>query len=286
MKTDGIFTTHTVEIKFDKYNSPIDLNVFGDIHWNSEQCDRNKFKEWCKEVKSRRRKQIYLGMGDYLDSISTSERHSLTCSSLHESTNQRIEKAIQKDLDEFIKQISFMKGSIIGVIGGNHFYNFSYGMSSDQLIAKGLGCKYLGVNSIIRILFLYNKGCGVHKFDICAHHGLGGGRTIGASMNKLQNMANSFDVDAILMGHDHNRAIDYINRIGLNDKCKLVNRRILIARTGTFLKCFEENKPSYAVDAAYPPSDLGALKITLTPCRKQEDRGTVDSRWIDIEATI
>jgi hypothetical protein len=41
--------------------------------------------------------------------------------------------------------------------------------------------------SITRLLF---KKCNVTvKQDICMHHGLGGGRTAGASINKLQYMA-------------------------------------------------------------------------------------------------
>lgn len=290
MKTTGIFTTHVFEIPFNQYNKPIYVNPFGDIHHNSPSCDKDKFFEWCEE-KKRLKNQYFLGIGDYLDSLSTSERRAYASAAMHDSSNERIERAFEEDTKDFIKIISFMKDKMIGMVGGNHYYTFPSGINTDQMICQSLGCRFLGVNALIRLILRYDK-THAHKIDICVHHGEGGGKTVGASMNKLQTMANSFDSDIVLQGHDHNRAVDFINRLGLTDggrgQIKLMNRRILLGRTGSFLKGYVEGKPSYVVDAALPPSDLGTITIQLTPRREwSTQKGKrVDTRWVDINASL
>lgn len=291
MKTDGIFSTHKFEILFKNYGEPINLFLVGDIHWNSSNCDKEKFKNWC-EMAKKVKNSYFLLMGDYIDSMSTSERKAYKTIEFHDQTSELISQAIRKDVDELSDIMSFMKGKVIGVIGGNHTFEFDSGITADMIIADRLKAKYLGVNGFIKLVFNYakkgTKKGGRHAYDIVAHHGLGGGRTCGASMNKLQQMANNYSADMIAMGHDHNRAVDYINRLELNQHMHFNNRRIALVRTGSFLKSYVDGKASYVVDAGLPPSDLGAVRFLLTPMREhQTHKGKrVDKRWVEPKAML
>lgn len=266
---------------------PIYLGIFSDTHYNSPACDKDKFHKFISEIK--RKKGYLLGLGDYLDSVSSSERKALRMMELHDGTTETIEDTYMQDIDDFVQAIKPLQDRVIGLGGGNHYYQFTSGISSDQLLCLKLRCKYLGVNSIIRLLLRLNKTHAL-KVDICIHHGRGGGaKRVGTSLNHLQDMATFFDADIILQGHDHDRKVDYINRLGLSSNNILQNRKILLARTGSFLRSYEEGRSSYAVDAGYPPSDLGGVLVRLTPCREHRKFGTpkrIDKYWVDIEATI
>ena len=113
------------------------------------------------------------------------------------------------------------------IILRQHYYNLSYGITSDQLLCQKLGCDYLGVNSLVKLVFNYQSSNSSSEYIICLHHGKTG-NTPGSSINKLKEMANSFEADAIFQGHNHDRQIDYINRLGISRQDKLIDKKILL----------------------------------------------------------
>lgn len=289
MRTDGLFKVNKFKIMFNNYGEKINLSATGDWHFGCSNHDSKKFIEFLEDAKE---KNAYLiGTGDYIDLLSSSERRGFINADMHDQTTETFDQLVYnkvKALADLIKK--YYGNRIIGLGGGNHYHNLSYGKTSDQLLCEMLGCEYLGVNSITRLTYQYKSNkTNTFKLDICVHHGLSGGRTAAASINKLQMMANSFDADIMLQGHDHNRCVDYINRIGLSDNGVLINKRILLGRTGSFLKSYQPGKSSYAVEALYAPGDLGGINITITPKRTitKNSAGKVeDIKWLDIEATI
>ena len=65
MKTSGLFTVHSFNISVTA--KPIRIVFLGDIHWDSPNHARSKWKEclrYCRSLKD----AWYVGMGDYLDS--------------------------------------------------------------------------------------------------------------------------------------------------------------------------------------------------------------------------
>lgn len=286
MKTTGEFVIHRFEIRFKKYGEVINLIPFGDVHYGAPLFAKENWKNFVSRA-SRLKNAYFFGIGDYMDVVSTSERYSIRSSNLHDSTLSSIDQFIKKQADDFCEEIKFMKGRIIGMVGGNHYYQFETGMTSDHYICEKMGCKYLGVKALVALIIKDACGHHAHRIDICAHHGEGGGRTPGASINKLYRDAQSWDADIILQGHDHERMADFVNRIGLSDghsNINLVNRRILIARTGSFLKGYVNEHKSYVTDANLPPSDLGAINISLKPFRKTFNK--IEERGVEINVTL
>jgi len=233
-------------------------------------------------------------MGDYFDLFSTSERNIINNPSLHDSTAKTLDALYEKEVSRLAKEISFMKGRLIGLLGGNHYAKFSSGITTDHMLAHLLGTKYLGVNSYIRLSFRQGtKHATSLSLDIWAHHGLGGGRTVGASINKVEKMAEIAEADIFLMGHDHHKEVSPKIRfrlVGAGENVRLLKRKIILARTGCFLKGYVEGESSYAVDAAYNPNDVGVVKIEMTPRRSEkgfdEAGNRQDRMWVDLHGSI
>ena len=175
-----------------------------------------------------------------------------------------------------------MKGRTVGILNGNHYGEFQSGITTDQKLADMLQCRFLGVASLVQIQFV--KGTKPFASVILyAHHGKGGGATIGGSMNPVQRMQLIAEADIYLMGDNHQKSVAFDSRIRLGmggGKVKVRDRKILLARTGSFLKAYEDDQKSYVADMCLKPADLGVVKITLTP--KSEN----DYDFIDIHASV
>lgn len=287
MKTNGLFEIHQYRIPFKKYGETLYVIPVGDIHRSAPLCHEEKwieFLEWAKKKKN----CYFLGMGDYDDLVSTSERESLIRSPLHDSTVQTIETMYRKHTDRLIKEMSFFKGKTIGLLEGNHFAQFQNGTTSTQRMCEALDCKYLGCSAFIRLILEDPVRKVSRSVDIWAHHGTGAARLVGGSLNKVQQMAEAAEFDIGLMGHDHKKSVATINRLrlsGQGDKMRLSHRKVLVGRTGSFLKGYVPGERSYVADGMMNPTDLGVLKIELTP-KRYRGLETSDRFEVDIHASI
>ncbi len=281
MKTTGIYTNTLYTIPFSGYGETIQIVPFGDVHRSSPLCHVDKWKEFC-DWGRKQKNTYYLGMGDYNDLASTSERSALKSEHLHEATKYELESLYRRQTALFANEIDFMKGKLIGLIEGNHYADLPSGITTTQLMAEMMGCPYLGVSAFIRLIIQKNRSDS-HQVDIWAHHGLAGGRKVGASINKLEDMIKTADADLYCMGHDHRKTVAMDSRLYLSrtlDGVRLENRKIVMCRTGSFLKGYEADKSSYIADAGLPPTDIGNVVITMKPYRSRV------GREIKINATL
>jgi predicted phosphodiesterase len=288
MQTTGEFTIHKFEIEFENYNEPIYLFPFGDVHRTAPNCDEERWLEFLDWAKHKKR-AYFLGMGDYLDLASTSERVILGNKNLHDSTLTTLDGHYEVETIRFWNEIKFMQDRIIGLVEGNHYGEFQSGITTTQYLAQKMKCKYLGVCSFIRLI-IKQKGAhrGYNSLDICVHHGKGASTMVGGSLNRVEKMLFGFDADIYLMGHDHKKSCSYVPTMHLSrgggKALRLHQKKKLIARTGSFLKGYVDGKKSYVADGAMNPTDLGTIKIELTPKRKQFNGK--QEQYIDIHTSI
>ena len=178
-----------------------------------------------------------------------------------------------------------MRGRIIGLIEGNHYWVFQNATTSTQKMCELLGCKYLGTMSYIRLCFKKIGRSGTLEIKIIAHHGIGASRIAGGDMRPVEQLADKWDCDIALMGDDHQKGTTIRTKNGFRVRADYVRaKKILLARTGCFLKGFVEGQASYVVDRCYPPNDIGLIKIEMTPRRDYSDGG--DETWIDLHASL
>ena len=297
----SLFTIHRYVIEFKEFGQPIYLIPFGDVHRFAPLCHVPKWLEFLEWAKKKER-CYFLGMGDYDDLASTSEREVLTSRHLHESTKESLDEYYHKRTMNMVKEIEFMKNRLVGMVEGNHHSELLSGITTSQLMCEALKVKYLGVNSFIRLVFQYIGKSGQKRYgkaklrsrslDIWAHHGTGAARRAGNSMNKIQDMVDTAEADIYLMGHDHHKSASIINRMCLTEgksSFHVVNKKVLLARTGTFLKGYEPGKESYVAKAGYSPTDIGVVKIEITPRithYENEEGHKSGNFYLDIHASI
>lgn len=281
MKTTGLFTTHYFKARATG-SEPLRLVLFGDIHRDSPNHAHHAWQEFLDYARSLKN-AVFLGMGDYIDSASTSERITLQ-RGLHESTTRHLEDVADGNVEILSEELGFMAGRLIGLLNGNHYFQYISGMNSDQKLCDKLGCRFLGVSSFIRV-GVSAGGNTVLPLDIWAHHGKGGGRLLGGSINSVDQMREHAEADLYCMGHDHKRAVvPAIPRLRLRmpkrGEPTVNSRQQWLARTGSFLASYEPGEVNYNVDAGRAPCSLGHVELEITPLSKN-DKGA-KNRYLKI----
>ena len=272
MLTTGLFTTLVREIPIKSTSQPILLIPFGDVHHGAPGFSEHHWREFITYAK-RAKNAYFLGMGDYCDFASTSERQALRGISLHDATRELLEQVAGTQLRDFKRSVEWMGDRLIGIIGGNHTFDFADGQTFDERLASHLGVPYLGVSSLIRLNINYH-GCRC-AVDVFAHHGRGGGGTTeGNSVNQVAKMRGFMQADIYIEGHDHDRwckpgrpnLVPFLN--AKSGELEVRERPTLLARSGSFLRAWEPGTRSYVVDALKGPCQLGTVEIQLWPRRR------------------
>lgn len=171
-----------------------------------------------------------------------------------------------------VKLFEPVKSRIIGCITGNHEQRMDREFSFNPLepFCEQLGIQYCGFSSCIKIRVGQRKEAPNQYEQVYwgfAHHGTGGGGTLGAALNrktKLQDIVHGMDF--YMAGHDHQLAVGTRN-ILLPKRDSIEHQRVHYIDTGSFLDWDQ----SYAEEAMMPISKQGAPRIRLDGREKHHD---------------
>lgn len=250
------------------------LVPIGDIHANAPMFASDAFFDWCKKERiiSKKIPTYYIGVGDYLETLSYSERKAIT-QGLHESTAEWLDVQVIKDVDKLANRLKWTKGKWLGMLCGNHTYITQDGETLTQLLANRLDARALGICAAIRLHICI--GTTQLNYDIWAYHGKSSGITAGATLNALERWASGIDADLILMGHDHRRAaapLSVLSVFGGSKALGIREHEKWLVRTGSFLKGYEPGKVSYVAGKALKPISLGTATIMLSKSQKRHGK--------------
>lgn len=276
MKTTGIFRTHIVEIKMRQMGQVFHLIPFGDVHRDSPHHAHDHWQADLDEWRGMK-DCLFLGLGDYTDFLSTSERVRVRDGDgLHDSTQDSLGKLARKQIALLAGELDFMRGRLIGLVNGNHYYLFKDGTTGDHMLASKLDTEFLGVAAFVRVVFIFpgstNRPNRSAALDIFCHHGVGAGQKPHASLAAVARMAEWADADIVLQGHDHKRGALPLNPIlalsrNNNGPLRVRERARWVGRTGSYLKAYIDGEANYNVDAGRGPCSLGHIRFDLTPYR-------------------
>lgn len=287
MRTEGLFTTKVVTVKFQHYNKPIKLWFPCDIHANSKNHSKTYFESFLQESQQDDYQHIFLSLGDSLDTCSDSERRSFKVSALHDDTEETIDEVIERHTDDYIHKIApAMKDKTIGVLGGNHWWKFEDGTTTEMRIARGLKAPYLGDACYIALVLQYRNTTQTHEVIIFAHHS--------SSDGKLKKLGARIDADIVVGAHTHNGWAEPIPKLMLKRNglhAEVCHTETRVIRGKSFLRSYVDGNRSYAVKAGYAPSEIGCASAIITPRRqgtpkrKSNPNGN-EARWVDIKAVV
>lgn len=291
MLTCGIFDYRIVEIKV-KYNEKISIIFTGDVHYNSHNFARDRWERDNQDIREimQNNRVFFIQTGDVFEAMSTSERKFLAGGEFHKSTTTRIEKEYAKEIKHYAKEASYLKNNTLAVFGGNHYYQFYDGTTSDMALASEIKAPFIGCAGYIVLILRIDKYHS-HVVRIFCAHGKSSGKRISSSMIAPEDMLSYFrDADIVVMGHDHKAGAMQVPalecRQGRGGHYKIQEVQRIIGRSGSYLRSYVPQVPSYAVDALMRPSTLGFLRVELTARRKNYVEKGIDDRWVDMRAII
>lgn len=269
-QVDGVFTIRHLDVKLESTTKPVVLIPVGDVHWDSEACDRKLFLEAVQSWKSRIRRGEnlrFIGVGDFFDFASTKERKAFAKADLHDSTRDTFDKLRRMQVLEFCKILRFTEGRWLGFLDGNHRWQTQQGETCAQLLCKELGGDYLGTFSHFTLRL--SRGGRRASCQIVAAHGKCGGKLVGTSINSVADLKQILpSADIYLMGHSHDRGcwptVILDVRQGGNGSSVLTSQRQWLCRTGSFLRSYQPGVSSYPVSRLLKPVDLGTIELQIT----------------------
>jgi hypothetical protein len=251
--------------------SRVTVMPIGDAQVGVEASDLKRLKahiEWGSFTKH----ALFLGMGDYVDMASPSNRRILRAAGLYDTVTEALEAKATEDINTFLNIAGFTGSSWLGLLQGHHYMEMADGNTSDMHIASALGAPFLGDSALVRIIFDKHKdvdGLPV-KADIWCHHGRGGGSTVAAPINYIEKLARGFSADIYLMGHQHKKIAAPVDELYYSRGGRLLHHTKLFACTGSFLKGYLANSTSegrpggtYVEKGMMTPVSLGGIVIDL-----------------------
>lgn len=246
------------------------IKPVSDIHFGSSHCDIKALKKFLGEPDP---KTYIIGLGDWLDSIITSDSKRYRKSG--DGNDPASDDIIDNQIEALYKIMEPYKSQIIGIGIGNHEDAIvkHCGTNPMKRMAEKLGTLYLGYSFLIRLLFRTEAGGG-RAVVIRGHHGHGGGsRTQGADLTKYARDSQYIEADIYLYGHVHRLQYDTVPRLSLRGETLIAkDKHILIC--GTFLKTYSDSTDvTYSEIKGYPPASIGGHDITIKP---------ISSEWCDI----
>lgn len=268
------------------------LMPVGDIQWSGDRKGvalgmLKRHIEWGVDKGA-----YFLGMGDYIDTFSPSNRASLRGTKLYDSARAAISaKAVELTEEIYDKALAPSKGRWFGLLEGHHFAEVEGRGTTDQILAEKLESKFLGSSAYVRLKFIRDhKGAGGNNVDIWAHHGAGGGGREGSPLNKLDQVPRMFAADIYLMGHQHKKpaaTVPYIQPYYPKGggEPRLIHRKRILAGTGSFLKGYIEGakdgstpRGNYVEQKMLLPLQLGGVLVKITP--RWKDMSDGNTIWL------
>lgn len=247
-------------IKIHLPEKKLKLAPIGDIQYGAQGCDLDKLKKHI--VYGMKHGWRFLGMGDYIDVFSPSNRQAMMRASadMYESPKEMIDNAAMEMVDDlFNKSLKTSVGNWLGLLEGHHFAEFGDGSSTDHYLAQLLRSSFLGSSTLIHV---YLADCPV-PLRIWATHGSGASVSTAGKMVHMERVGFDFNADIYAEGHIHRKfgipldcleAVDApakkavknaIRGEGAED-IRVVAKTKLLAFTGSFLRGWTQGSESVA----------------------------------------
>lgn len=223
----------------------------------------------------------WIGMGDYIDMESPSNRRALQNSGVYDSVMDALDakaEELEERLQELLKPTV---GRWLGLLEGHHYHPHQDGTTTDTRLAQYLRAPFLGTSAYVNTTFNLPGKEGRKSVVFWGHHGRGGGSLIGAPLSKLEHVIKGFDADVYLMGHTHKVGAAPVHRVYpyfYGGKGTLHHKKMYLVSTGSFLKGYVEGHKKngragglYPEDSMMNPLALGSARIWIRPTYKTID---------------
>jgi hypothetical protein len=265
--------------------TPVTICPLGDIQWAGDEADLayDRLALHLKDCLSRPT-PLFVGMGDYIDFASPSNRERLTDAKLYDTAKRVIADASKGLVDDLYRRLlKPTEGKWLGLTQGHHHHPVLLGksksnedltMDSDVYLAGLLKAKWLDEFGFVRLTW---PGGGV--FHVVVYHGKGSSVFPWGPLNQLWRLVPNFHADLLLMGHQTKKAMAETDRLMFPETGdKVRHMTVKIVGTGGWTKGYIPGRRTYISEAGLSPVALGQPMVHLRP-------HVVDGRW-DVGMTV
>lgn len=279
-------------------NEPVVIHPIGDIQWTGEKGS-TAIDALRREIdRTLALNGYFIGMGDYIDFMSPSNRQRKRAAALYDTAEDVIDdKAMDLVHELYDVALRPTKGRWLGMVEGHHFSELKTGDTTDQRLCQLLDARFLGTSALIR--FQFQIWCRHGNIVLWVHHGTGSGQKACAPLNKLENLAPYWGgVDVFLMAHTTKSPVVPINRVYPrwhgNGAPDLIHKKVYFVSTGGYSKAYSQGhmqgrvpRGDYAEQRMLNPSVIGAPLIFIHPMleylgKQKSKTGTRVQNWAPV----
>jgi predicted phosphodiesterase len=252
---------------------PLNIELPGDtislipaccIHWPIGE--RHLLDKWVKQMKETKNARTIL-MGDSLDVARTHYRDYIRSYRGDGNSQEVFDDFVRREVRALAEVLKPIKHKILGTLRGNHYWEYTNGVNTEQHLAQLLGTRYIGALGLVRLIT--KKGSVI----VYVHHsgGSAGAQTAGGDANSITRQETRWDADIYLAGHTHRKIAWKEAKMAMSPEAGLVEHTKVFAKCGAFLQGFKEDNPTtterhepgYAELKSYRPADLGWVEIQV-----------------------
>ncbi|MCG3772211.1 MAG: hypothetical protein JW384_03417 [Nitrosomonadaceae bacterium] len=249
----------------------------GDVQLGGGGVDLERFKRtiaWGLEHNA-----MFIGMGDYVDVASPSNRQTLKSAKLYDSIHSALNEAAEDMQNRFLKLVKGTEGRWLGLLEGHHYFDYEDGTTTDTRIAKALGAPFLGTCAFVRLSFKHPGGESSAACTIWCHHGSGNGVVAHSPLNKLYHVMHTFEADIYIIGHQTKKPAVKVPRLYMTSRppYSIASKDKILAGTGGYSLGYEwqsktpngaKAEGSYVEKGMMTPVSLGGITIRIKPTMK------------------
>lgn len=186
-------------------DEPLVLIPIGDIQYDGEgrRCDLRRLREVIEYGLSHPGGR-FLGVGDYIDFTSPSNRRRLLSAALYDTATDAIDRMACAICDDLMEVLEPSRGRWLGLVHGHHYHALQSGKLSDEYLAERLDCPFLGTSAFLEITTPSART----PLRVMMHHYWAGGRTPGAHLHEAHRRVASHDADLYFYGHCHRLGVE------------------------------------------------------------------------------
>lgn len=278
----------TIEVKTDE----VHLYPVSDVQIGAVGVAKEFFREYIEEGIADPLGR-FIGVGDYTDSISPSNRRLLNVAyeagGLYDTPRAMLDAAAQEHVKEFLHLVRGTEGRWDFLLKGHHLHEYIRKnddgtktiRTTDHDIAEALGAPYLGEpgqtigSAMVSYVFPPVKRGGTKPvLRVYAVHGQGGGGTFSGPLNQLEKMMRAFNVHIYMTAHHHKAVAAAATQLNSdpNAETSLRATDARILGTGSWLRGYMPNEVTYAEDGLMVPLAVGGVIVTAKVLPKREFR--------------
>jgi hypothetical protein len=254
-------------------DKPVVIAPLGDVQWAGEENEL-----WMTGLRRYIARAIdaeawFIGMGDYIDFASPSNRKGLDTAHKYDSAERVLDSAALRLVDQVYEILKPTKGRWLAMLEGHHFWELKTGGTTDTKLCEMLDAPFAGKSCIAQLRFSGPSRGGT--YNIWATHGEGGASESSLLLRIKRQSQYWEGINLFLWGHATKKLAVPIPRIRPNFTAKiprLEHRDAMLVGTGGWMKGFVEGHQhkgraagTYVEEKMMDPVSLGAPLITVIP---------------------